>query len=145
MGGCRVQLLLQAGLLCGAGRVIGFELAALLLQHFQLGPGALQRRFACGDIQRGIGGDGGVFLRSAQRAGFTGLQCVAVGFQALNALLLRQYFLFVADFFSLLCVLAAQADKCGALLLQSFATGLQIGAQRLLLLLQRIALAGVLL
>ena len=86
-----------------------------------------------------------MLVRAAQRAGLSGLQRAAVRLQVLNAPLLRQQLLLVADFFVLCLVPAAQADKIRSLLLHALVAFLQIGVQLLLLLVQGIALAGLLL
>ena len=70
------------------GGQLGADRFTLALYGIALGFCLLQGLLCGGDIQRRIARNGRVFLRAAQRAGFAGLQRMAVLLQTLDALLL---------------------------------------------------------
>lgn len=139
------QLALQACVLAATGGVVCIQLFALVLQRFQFSLRALERNCSGRDIQRRIGRYGRMLVRSTQRAGLAGLQCMAVRFQALDALFLGQQLLFVGYQLLLGLVLAAHGGERRLLLLQLGRTGFQFGRELLLLQGQRLALAGMVL
>ena len=135
-----LQLALLAAVFTLPGRVLGAQLFALALQLFQLHLRGLHGGFGGRYIERRVSRNGRVFVRSAQRAGFTRLQGVALFFQALDALLLREQLALVGQLFFLRLELAAQRYQIGFLLLQACGEGLQTGLQLLGLLRHRLAL-----
>ena len=86
-----------------------------------------------------------MLLRSAQRTRLAGLQCMAVRFQALDALFLSQQLLLVGHPLLLGLVLAAHCGKGSLLLLHLGRAFVQLGGELYLLQGQRFALAGMVL
>ena len=124
--GCQfIALRLQRGMPGLVGGMGAGLLFALCLQCIQRGAGLLQGGLGGRKVQRCVGRNGRVFDGTAQRAGLSGLQCMAVGFQALDALLLFQQLLLVGHPLFLLLVLGAQLGQRLRLLCGLVGAGLQ--------------------
>jgi len=93
------------------GGLFGAQLLALLGQPFEGRLFFLERGCGGGNVEGGIGGDGRVVVRAAQRAGFARLQLPAMRFQALDAVFLFEQFLLVGDLGGEFLVLLAQDDQ----------------------------------
>ena len=108
------------------GGLFGLGLLAFLDERVERRLFFLEGGFRGGNVERGVGGDGRVFVRAAQRAGVAGLQLLAMVFQTLDAAFLVEQLLLVGNLGGEFLVLFAQGGQAFFLARDLFLNLLQL-------------------